>query len=226
MTMLKAIDLKPEDASRWHDGIPILLAIGDLEGYRRRLSQELDRFKDTTNSDLAHRVVKDALALPIEGEELHIAQELAERAVANPNAGWGPQTKGMAEYRLGHYREKRSPGWPVARRAKEWACSKTIADLFMAMSYQQLADEAQARAALHRATQKMDREFPKAGTDDITGANDWVLCQVLRRRGRRARSTTKHPRRRQPLRHSRVRAEVRGIAAIRCSTLDVPTADK
>jgi tetratricopeptide (TPR) repeat protein len=176
----KAIDLKPEDANRWHDGIPLLLQIGDIEGYRRRRSQELTRFKDTMKTDLAHCIAKDAFALPIEGEDLHIAQELAERGLAEPSLGWGAQTKGMAEYRLGHYRQAITYMTESAQ-VREWAYSKTIADLMLAMSYKQLGDEANARAALERASQKMDREFPKPGKDDLVGANDWVFCQVLRR---------------------------------------------
>jgi eukaryotic-like serine/threonine-protein kinase len=147
----KVVELSPTDHRYWHEGlVPVLAQVGDYDGFRRWRSRELQQFKATSDTAVAHRIAKDAFMYPIEGEEMRIALDLADRGLAEPRPGWGLQTKGMAEYRRGNYQQaiillsKSTAVW-------DWVYTKTIADLLIAMSYEHLGDHGQARACLSKS---------------------------------------------------------------------------
>jgi tetratricopeptide (TPR) repeat protein len=176
----KAIDLAPDEHLYWHDGLmPLLLQVGDVQGFRMWRRKELQQFGATSDTTVAHRVAIDALMFPIDGEELTIATELAERALADPNASWRRQPKGMAEFRAGHYRDAMM--WLAKTNQDGPGFNQTAVDLFLAMSYQHLNDRPQAAAVLRRATHTMDADFVKADETVVTSLQDWILCQILRR---------------------------------------------
>jgi len=107
----RAIALDPDQHLYWHDGaVPLRLARRDVEGYRRRRTEELHRLATTKQPEGPHRAVKDACMMPLEGEELQITLKLADRALAERGTGatslaYAALTKGMAEYRAAHYTE-------------------------------------------------------------------------------------------------------------------------
>ena len=175
---IKAVELAPVNHRYWHDGLmPLLLQLGDEEGYRRRLKQELSHFSKA-DGVVAHRVAKDALAIPIEPEQLKLAVMLADRALATGARWAGCQTKGMAEYRSGHYPE----AIRVLNEGRQLVngYQQAIDDLFIAMSCERVGDRQAAQSALGRATRAME-SFPKAGEGDLGGYPDWILCQLARR---------------------------------------------
>lgn len=118
--------------------------------------------------------------IPLEGEELKIASELAERALAEPHREWGYQTKGMAEYRLGHY-EQAIPWLSKAADGKDiWRDPEC--QLFLAMACWKTGQPEKARAALEHAVHLMETNLPRPGERDMGQmAQDWILCQVVRR---------------------------------------------
>lgn len=174
----KAITLGPEDHQRWHHGVPLLLQLGDVEGYRRRRSEEIERFKASTGV-AAHRVVKDILMLPLRDEELKAAEDLASRALASePTNAWFQSTKGMAEYRSGHF-EQAIPLLIEAGHSRNLYC-QTESLLFGAMVYERLGRHGEARQSLAAAVQAMETKFPRPGEDLTAMAQDWVICRVAR----------------------------------------------
>jgi tetratricopeptide (TPR) repeat protein len=186
-----AIDLAPENLSYWHDGlVPVLLQLADVDGFRRRRSEELRRFRSTPDINDGYAVTKDAFMAPLDGEDLKIAVELAGRATElRGGVEWaGCQAKGMAEYRRGNY----SGAIPclvrsisIIKRIQPTLRSPspyhtTEDELFLAMSYERSGDHASAGATLDHVTAYMDTVFPKVGKGD-SGNEDWILCYVLRR---------------------------------------------
>jgi tetratricopeptide (TPR) repeat protein len=175
-----AVELAPDNSYYWHDGLmPMLIGLGDVNGFHRKLKEELRQFKTSRDPATAHRVSKDALMVPLDGEDLKVAVELAERA-RNGSYGAYCQNKRMAEYRCGNYSETIS--WiRESMKIFEEPTRQVAAELFLAMSYERLGEQKNARETLGRAVARMEKEFPKPGEDDFEGFPDLILCQVLRR---------------------------------------------
>ena len=170
----RAAELAPQDHLHWHDGfMPLLLEVRDVEGYRHWRSEELRRFRNTSQELAAHRVAKDACMLPLDGEDLKIAVELADKALTD-------QTKGMAEYRSRHY--ARAIAYMIRSRERT-GDRRFIAEneFFVAMSCQQLGDNRQARAALQRGIESLARlSNADAGCLGTRNPCEWVLWRLLR----------------------------------------------
>jgi len=175
----RAIELAPDNHLYWHDGfIPLILQAGDLDGYRVWRNKELRQFRNTTDAGTAHRVSKDAMMTPLDGEDLKIAVALADRAVAKEGDSWGGcQTKGMAEYRSGHFQAAIS-FLIKSRDLIHDSKNPTIDEFFIAMSYERAGNREKARESLDRARQDM-ADLPSAREYGF-GSSDWILCQVVR----------------------------------------------
>jgi tetratricopeptide (TPR) repeat protein len=177
----QAIDLQPQQAWNWLHGIPLLLQVGDADGYRRRRARMLREFQSPTETSFtAHLVAKCSLIIPLEGDDMKLATVLADRQVAADEDAWRHQCKGMAEYRLGH-NEAAIP-WLLKGTAGEPWC-RAESELFLAMAYSRLGREQQGRAALDHAVGILDRELPRPGEGDLHSSKffDWILCQFARR---------------------------------------------
>lgn len=181
----RAAELEPHENVHWHNGfVPLLLQLGDVEGYRHWRSIELRRFRGTSDDNVAHRVAKDALILPLDGEDMRIADELADKALTSKDTTLSfalHQTKGMAELRSGQF------GQAIATLIK----CRDLADepkflveseFLLAIAYAHQGHHQEAEAAFDRGVKSMS-QFPNAGESCIglTPPMDWVLCQVLRR---------------------------------------------
>jgi len=180
---IEAIKLAPDNHRYWHDGLmPLLLELGELDEFQKRLVQELAQFKTTTDGEAAHRVAKDALCIPLEGDQLKTAMELADRALAllqdNHRRSWAFQTKGMAEYRSGHYQDA-IRSLEDQKRLTGDLKFQAEANLFIAMCYERLGDHARAQAQLNDALHTIQVDLPNPGED--LPFPDWIICDVNRR---------------------------------------------
>jgi len=98
----------PPEHGPWHGYAELCLFLGDEDEYRRARRDLLERFGDTTDPYVAERAGRACLLLPGTDNELAQAVAIAERAVAR-NSGelaaepWFEFTRGLAQYRLGHY---------------------------------------------------------------------------------------------------------------------------
>ena len=174
----KAIRLEPANQNRWHMGVPLLLQSGDVEGYRRQRTLELAQFAASGSVD-AHCVAKDSLILPAEGEDLRIAAALARRALADsPTEPWFYQTRGMAEYRQGHY--EHALLW-LAVGCDDHEYRGTSCQLFLAMACAQLGCMPQAHSAYRDAMGRLAK-LPQLQDGDLRQMPaDWVLCDFAGR---------------------------------------------
>ena len=171
----RLMDVRPQDFSSWHQGMPLLLQIGDVEGYRRRRAEALRRFGSTSDQMTAQTIPKDCLMIPVEGGELQQVIALADRATNNTSPAWFFQMKGMAEYRAGRF-QKAIP-WLTESMDGGSADRRSVGEFFLAMVYQQLNDPPRARTEFQRGVAIVEHELV------LTDSNfpDWILCQLARR---------------------------------------------
>ncbi len=97
-----------------------------------------------------------------------------------PERVYACQTKGMAEYRSGHYKE--ALRWLTESTSLTAPPQIKVEDLlFIAMTCQGFCDAKQAQAALQSAAHEMETVFPRPGLADYASFPDYIYCEVLRR---------------------------------------------
>ena len=122
--------------------------------------------------------------LPLDGEDLQRAVELADRAfkTADPShpSFFTCQTKGMSELRSGKFK----PAIATLLKCRELADEPKFlaeSEFLLAIAYAQDGDHQEAQAAFTRGLKSMS-QFPNAGESciGVSPPMDWVLCKVLR----------------------------------------------
>jgi serine/threonine protein kinase/tetratricopeptide (TPR) repeat protein len=182
----RAAELEPQENAHWHNGfVPLLLQVGDVEGYKHWRSEELRRFRGTSDANVAHRVAKDALILPLKGEDLAIARELADKAWTTKDATLLPfapyQTQGMAELRSGQFRQAIAT-LVKCRDLTDDPRFSVESEFLLSIAYAHQGDHQEAEAAFDRGVKSMS-QFPDAGESciGVTTPMDLILCRALRR---------------------------------------------
>jgi serine/threonine protein kinase/tetratricopeptide (TPR) repeat protein len=90
----------------WANYAKVLLANGDLPGYRRVCAQMMREFGDTLGLPALFDIIYAGTLGPTEPAELARWLELAEREVAvQPNADWRMVRLAQVRYRSGHFKE-------------------------------------------------------------------------------------------------------------------------
>jgi tetratricopeptide (TPR) repeat protein len=190
-TMLN--DVFPDDnapdypAMIHHSLAPLLVQMGDIEGYRRHCQRAIVQFNGTKDIFIADRIAKDCLILPSSGVDFDIVAKMTEAAVAVDNAYlvFFEVTRALAEYRRGRFAsatawsQKHLPVRTVPFRNAE-------AYLVLAMAQQQLQRPKEARSALAESVKIVDTQMPKPGSGDLgTGDwQDWIITHALLREAR------------------------------------------
>lgn len=175
-------ELFPEDnaedypAMIHHSLAPLLVQLGDIEGYRQHCQRAAVQFGKTKHGLIGDRIAKDCSILPSSGADYDLVAKMADAAVAEGPSYPGlsvffETTKAMAEYRRGRYAS-----------AAEWARKHLPAGrtpfrdaesyLVLAMAEHQLAHPKEARTALEEGVGIIETQMPKAGSGDL-GFGDW-----------------------------------------------------
>jgi tetratricopeptide (TPR) repeat protein len=176
------LELQPTNHNNYRLLAPLLVAAGDVAGYRRLCRQMLDRFHGTTNRAAAATTVKACLILPPAGLELEAFDELAETAIGGQtNADlfiWAEFTKGLTDFRLGRFgsavewMEKVSVKRPNPRLG-------TATHAVLAMAHYRLKHTEQAQTALAKGVETAEK-LPKLQDGDLgINWNDWIIAQAL-----------------------------------------------
>ncbi len=104
----KRLEYDPRDPNDWYGYAQLCLFLGNEDAYRRARKSLLDRFGETSDDwVLAERTSLACLLSPVSGDELQLAVDLADRAVAagekssEPGNPYLRFVKGLAEYRAG-----------------------------------------------------------------------------------------------------------------------------
>ncbi len=183
----KVVEFEPEDHLDYHMLAPLLVASGDLDGYRRLRTQIIARFGKTKDPAIAERMAKDCLILPASSPaELWALADMADTAVAaGPNhasAAFFQLAKGMCEYRQGNFTSAAQSMEKVLTRSGEFDFRDAQAYLVLAMCRHQLGQTAEARAALAKGNEIANVNLPRFERGNI-GVYwfDWITAHALQR---------------------------------------------
>jgi WD40 repeat protein/serine/threonine protein kinase/tetratricopeptide (TPR) repeat protein len=188
--LARAVELDPEDHQKWYELGPLLLWSCDADGYRRHCHAMLVRFGKTEDVRLqdvrlAERTAKACLLLPMKGEDLELASQLAERAwtrhTYDPPVAYIRLVKAMAAYRNGRFVE--AVKWITDNdvQGDQGFNIGTPANLVLAMAHQKLKHTKEAEQALDRADQLFrDHQRPDRAIPPGYFVHDWLICFQLR----------------------------------------------
>jgi len=183
----KVIEMEPEQHFHYLALGPILVHLGDIQGYKELRDASLKRFGSTQSPMVAERISKTALILPCPAPELHLAAALAERAVTIGEGhfyfAYFQFAKALAEYRTGRLEE--SVHWCQAVLAgKEESVREAQTCFVLAMAESGLKHPKEAQAALAKGAELLGRE-PKLDSGEVGGAfGDILMAHALMREAR------------------------------------------
>jgi serine/threonine protein kinase/Tfp pilus assembly protein PilF len=171
-----AVRLKPDDHFLRYLLAFLHLQVADTEGYRQDCKVMLNRFGQTMDPTVAHRVALICLLRPGPVSDRQQVLQLAERGVAGrPEDAWHLLTLGAAHYRAGQ--GPQAIRWLDPDQATPTAnyYPAIVTQLFLAMAHQSAGHNDEARRSLDSAIQKSEKELLSADTWHC-----WILCQCLR----------------------------------------------
>jgi serine/threonine protein kinase len=182
----RAVELDPIVDWNWYYAIVTLVEISEGPGYRKLCLEMLRTFESSPDPLLAERIAKLWLLTPDCPGDPAIPGQLSDRALAE-NASkklnyWVMSTKGLSEYRAGHFAEAAS--W--LNKAIDATPSKTpqckaLSGLFLSMALQRQGARDQAKQAYDAAAQIIDRHQSQDGGDFGADWCDWLMCAIVRR---------------------------------------------
>ena len=179
----KCIELEPTNSDFYHSLAPLLVQNADLEGYRHHCKRILARFGGISDPDLAGRMAMDCLILPLPAIDLDAVGQLAETAVSgttNHDLAYFEGTKGLAEYRHGHFAE--AAGWTrkaIANKSSLDSYRYLEAYLVLAMTCYQMNQLGEARADLSKGVE-IEHGLPRLDSDGLDSKwIDWIIAHSL-----------------------------------------------
>jgi len=186
----QVIEADPLDQYYWFVLTPLLIQAGKIADYKTHCKAMLDRFGKSTDSMITERAAKSCLLLPsaVGPDDLTVAGKLADNALTqgkgSPWFHWFQLTKGLAEYRQGHFAasvewmQRIQKGTPP-RRDVGWDMCEADTYLVLAMAQHQLRQPEEARAALARGLEIVQTKLPKLDGGDLGAAWYDVLTTYI-----------------------------------------------
>ena len=165
----------------------ILVQSGQLDGYREHCRKSLQLFGATTNQGTAERISKVCVLLPSSGVDLETVSKMTDEAIvlADDSSGmaWAQLSKGMTEYRLGHFEsaiEYEQKAFSITNGESDRFERQIEASMVLAMADQQLNRSDDARAALAQGIRIEKDKSPKIESGNL-GENwmDWIITHTL-----------------------------------------------
>jgi predicted Zn-dependent protease len=181
----RLVQLHPTEHRHWFLRACLLAYLGDDTGYRRHCEAMLLQFADAGDAFVLDRTTKAALLLPAgAGGDAQMLARRAEKVHAlDPDQHWFVALRGVADYRAG--RSESAIQWLTNARAEDITARTIAVDAYLAMAHHRLGQPAEARAALDRCTQRIEKDLPVAGQVDLeenaNWAEDWLIAHVARR---------------------------------------------
>jgi serine/threonine protein kinase len=189
----QVIETDPSEQHNWFVLTPLLIQSGRIADYRTHCKAMLDRFGTSTDSEIADRVAKSCLLLPsaVGPDELTLACNLADNALTLGKGSqwlyWFQLTKGLAEYRQGHFTGaiewmRLSQKELARRQTGDRDMCEADTYLVLAMAQHQLKQPDEARAALARGLEIVQKKLPKLDGGDL-GLSWWdvLMSYILMR---------------------------------------------
>ncbi len=177
----KSVTTDPTNHIAYHRLAPLLIQVGDMEGYRKHCGRALDHFGATADPVIAERIATDCLILPPPADRVEKIAKMAELAVqvGATNEAWPyfQLVKGMVEYRQGHFSAARP--WLEKVVAQPDAPARTVqANAMLAMTQYQLGQTNDARAALAEGIRIVEKKLAQIDRIDWS---DQIIAKVLLR---------------------------------------------
>ncbi|MDB5310160.1 MAG: serine/threonine protein kinase [Gemmataceae bacterium] len=177
----KALDTTPPPEHQyWYGYAESCLYLGKEDEYRHARRALLKAFGATTDPQIAERVGRACLLLPVDGDDVRLAITLADRALAADRSKYAPLlpsfqfVKGLASYRQGRFDQAIS-----ALRGDASRVPGPAPRLVLAMALHQSGQAAEARKTLAEAVRAYDWSPTKVRDQD------GCICHVLRREAER-----------------------------------------
>jgi tetratricopeptide (TPR) repeat protein len=182
----RAVEHDPSDEWTWYYAIVTLVEIGETAEYRKLCLDMQRTFESASDPFLGERIAKLWLLTPECPGDSTIPGRLIDRSLGDSSSKklyyWVMSTKGIAEYRAGHFAEAAS--WLRkaidATPAKTPQC-KALSGVFLAMALHRQDLRDQAQQAYDRAAQVIDRHQSQNGGDLGVDWCDWLMCSIVRR---------------------------------------------
>jgi serine/threonine protein kinase len=189
--MVKVLELEPADHQHYQRLAPLLVASGDLQGYRQLCQRILARFGgtnipsgpgQTNHATVYERMAKNCLILPSAGVNLEGAAELAETAVRLGLRGaYFPYIhvcKGLAEYRQDHFAS--AVEWVQKAALGRSSFAGVHGQAVLAMAHWQLGQTNEALVAFRQGIQIERAKSRKLESGDLGEAwGDWIIAHTL-----------------------------------------------
>ncbi|MGA2557097.1 MAG: protein kinase [Verrucomicrobiota bacterium] len=186
----RMVEADPSEPWGWYVLAPLLIQSGQIAEYQSHCKALLNRFGTTSDPIAGGRAAKACLLYPsaVGPEELKLANKLADNVVASgensPFLPWYQLTKGLAEYRQGHFasaarwmeriqKEPKLDDLPDTCRADTY--------LVLAMARRQLNQSDEARVALARGLEIVRTKLPKLDSGDLGEWYDVLMTYILMR---------------------------------------------
>ncbi|GEM_PF-1638370 len=178
----EGLDTLPDDHWNWFRSAPLLVELGDTDGYRRHVAKMFELFGNHSDPFISERTAKAALLAPESPVAMSRVVELADRAVAQqPTNAWFLLAKGLAAFREGKL--DHSTQWLVKalQAGSNGGYCDATANLVLAMTYQRLGQRDGASKSLDAAKKIMAEQFPKPDADLGNAWHDWLMCRIFYR---------------------------------------------
>jgi len=183
--MAHAIELEPTEHLYYHGLAPMLVKIGDLDGYRKNCQREVAIFQTTKDPIVAHRMSKSCSFLPDSGVSSDVIAAWADLAISatnHPAYLWYESGKGLADYRRGDF--SGAVKWLADHESRMQTSAQVSAILLQvhaitAMAYARLNQAYAARKALSKAVELQRKKMPKREKDPGGLWLDWIIGQAL-----------------------------------------------
>ncbi|HEY7120285.1 MAG TPA: protein kinase [Tepidisphaeraceae bacterium] len=172
----------PDNHWNWYHLACLQLYLDDQTSYRNAAKGMFDRFGNTPIATIGERTAKVCLLTPQPVGDMARLQGLLDQALAsteNPdNAPWFALSKSLAEYRASRFES--ALAFVDRAEGLKPASARATMDLIRAMAQHRLGRADKAKELLGKAVSTME-ELPKPGAEPIDGAENWLICHILRR---------------------------------------------
>jgi hypothetical protein len=185
----KEIQFAPSNHMAYHFLAPLLLQVGDIEGYQGLRAAIIRQFAETSDPIVAERMAKDCLLMPPATADMAVIQKMADTTmVAGPDHPmwlYFQLAKGLSEYRQEHLdsaaeRLQKVASEPTGTAAQVYR--RAEACLVLAMARHQLHQFWPTRCALSEGCWIASNFLPAPDSAVIgEDANDWLYVQALMR---------------------------------------------
>jgi tetratricopeptide (TPR) repeat protein len=176
--MGRVLQLDPTNPLQYHAMLPLLVANGDVEGYRQICQRSLALFAASSSPYIADRIAKDSCILPSSGVDLTVVGQVASRTEAGNS--WFQLTRGLVAYRQGHFADAMDWTQKALKVEGAWARRDVEAWMVLAMAQYQQGHFDEARAALAGGVKATAADWYSAADGHVGNDwEDWIIGQAL-----------------------------------------------